>query len=105
MREKHELEHGVICEKCLDIVTKENYTRIRFAKPIVEDTTGKEKIVSRMNLCNSCYEEYKKVTAMFVGREFIEYENNSSKIEKLNQLRNELINGERQESESLNFKR
>ena len=53
MREKHELERGVICEKCLKVSSKEEgYTRINFPKPIKEDSTGRTRVVSRMNLCN-----------------------------------------------------
>lgn len=105
MRESHELEHGIICEKCLCIATKDNYTRIQFSKPIPEDTTGRTKVIARVNFCNSCYEKFKKVTESFMGREFVEYENKLDKIDKLNQLREQLINNDDQDMNNFKFTR
>lgn len=62
MRVSHELERGVICERCLNITTKEmGYKRIQISTPIKEDSTGRIKHIDRMNLCNECYEEYKSL--------------------------------------------
>lgn len=68
MRISHELEKGVICERCLKHVTKENYKRTVTQKPNVNDTTGSCKIIYRLNLCNDCYEEYKELVNKFIER-------------------------------------
>jgi len=72
MRERHELEHGVVCERCLDIVYNKQYTRIQYSKPVINDTTGKVRYISRMNLCNKYFEEYKNMIETFTGRKFEE---------------------------------
>ena len=60
MRVSHELPKGVVCEKCLQVTTKEmGYKRIQVLTPIKEDSTGRNKSIHRMNLCDRCYEEYK----------------------------------------------
>ena len=59
MRLNHELDRGVICEKCEQVVYKGNYKRINTLDPLVEDTTGRCKNIHRLNLCNKCYTEYK----------------------------------------------
>ena len=60
MRVSHELPKGVVCEKCLQVTTKEmGYKRIQVLTPIKEDSTGRYKNIHRMNLCDRCYEEYK----------------------------------------------
>lgn len=92
MRKRHEIENGIICERCLCIAKKGNYTTVKFFKPIIEDTTGRTEIISRMNLCNDCYNEYKKMTEFFTGRNFIEKQSNRKKIESLSMLREQLIN-------------
>ena len=62
MRVSHELERGVICERCLKITTKEmGYKRIQISTPLKEDSTGRIKYIDRMNLCTECYEEYKSL--------------------------------------------
>ena len=91
MRERHELEHGVVCERCLDIVYNKQYTRIQYSKPVVDDTTGRVKFISRMNLCNKCFGEYKNMIETFTGRKFEEHLI-SQKKEALLNLRNEMIN-------------
>lgn len=68
MRRQHELYSGVICEKCLHIVTKKNYKRITTNEPVVSDTTGRFKVVHRINLCNQCYDEYIKLVDEFCTR-------------------------------------
>ena len=68
MRRQHELDSGVICEKCLHIVTKKNYKRITVNEPVVSDTTGRFKVVYRINLCNQCYDEYIKLVDEFCTR-------------------------------------
>ena len=68
MRPPHELDSGVICEKCLHISTKKSYKRITTNEPVVSDTTGRCKVVHRMNLCNQCYDEYIKLVDEFCGR-------------------------------------
>ncbi len=68
MREKHELEHGVICECCLKHAYKGNYTRIAYLRSDVLDSTGVAKTIGRMNLCNNCFEEYTKIVECFIGR-------------------------------------
>lgn len=83
MREKHEIEKGIICERCLAIVQKGYYTSIRYVRPVVEDTTGVNRTISRMNLCNECFEEYKKIIEAFTGNKYIEKENQESKVKKL----------------------
>ena len=91
MREKHELERGIICEKCLKIASKKDYIRSSFNKPIIGDSTGATKVISRMNLCSECYEELKGLLETFTGRDFIEKEDNISKKEKLEKIRDEII--------------
>lgn len=69
---KHVLEKGVICERCLDHVTKEDhYKRIEVKKSIIEDTTGRSKVIRAFNLCAKCYDEYMELTENFIksGRE------------------------------------
>ena len=44
MRENHELDRGVICEKCLKIVSKEEYIRLNFNKPIPEEAANESTI-------------------------------------------------------------
>lgn len=83
MREKHEIEKGIICERCLTIAKKGHYTCIRYMRPILEDTTGANKTFSRMNLCDECFEEYKKIIEMFTGYKFIEKANEETKVKKL----------------------
>ena len=68
MRERHELEHGVVCECCLRHVYKGNYTRIAYLKNDVLDSTGIFKTIGRMNLCNNCFEEYTKFLECFMGK-------------------------------------
>ena len=68
MRTRHELDKGVICEKCLHIVTKKNYKRITTNQPILSDTTGRFKVVYRINLCNNCYDKYAKLVDEFCSR-------------------------------------
>ena len=68
MRPSHELKSGVICEKCLHIVTKKGYKRITTNEPIVSDTSGRSKVVYRINLCNQCYDEYTKLVDEFCSR-------------------------------------
>ena len=91
MREKHELEKGVICESCLEIARKEEgYTRIRFERPLPKDTTGVTKTISRMNLCNNCYMEFKKIIETFIGRKFEEISDVKVQKEELKKLRDSL---------------
>lgn len=78
MRQEHELPKGVICERCLNIVEKGNYTTVKFFRPVMYDNTGVQKIISRINLCNDCYEEYKKITESFTNRTFVEDEDKKS---------------------------
>ena len=61
MRVSHELERGVICEKCEEVAYKGGYKRIATMTSIVEDTTGRFKTIHRMNLCNKCYKEYREL--------------------------------------------
>ena len=68
MRVQHELEKGIICERCLEHVTKENYKRINVSKAIIEDTTGRFKVIHRVNLCQSCYNDYRKLVNDFIER-------------------------------------
>lgn len=68
MRRQHELESGVICEKCLRIVTKKDYKRITTIEPIASSTTGLTKTVYRINLCNQCYDKYSKLVDEFCDR-------------------------------------
>lgn len=76
MRENHELERGIICEKCLNHATKEKgYTRVNFTKPIKEDSTGKTKSINRINLCDNCYNELIKLIEEFTGKPFLEKTN------------------------------
>lgn len=83
MREKHEIEKGIICERCLAIVQKGHYTSIRYVRPVLDDTTGVNRTISRMNLCNECFEKYKKYVEAFTGNKFVEKENEESKTKKL----------------------
>ena len=101
MREKHELEKGIVCEKCLDVVTNKQYTRIQYSKPIVSDTTGRNIIVSRMNLCNKCFDEYKSMIETFTGRKF---EERLSKKEQLKNLREQIINAKNLQESSIKTK-
>lgn len=55
----HELERGVVCEKCENTAYKGGYKKISTFTSIVEDTTGRLKNIHRMNLCNKCYKEYR----------------------------------------------
>lgn len=91
MREKHELDRGVICEKCLKVASKKDYIRINFNKPIIGDSTGTTKVISRMNLCNECYEELKVLLESFTGKKFVEKDNNISKKEELQKLRDKMV--------------
>lgn len=68
MRVNHELERGVICEKCNKVVYKGNYVRIQTLEPIVEDTTGRCKTINRINLCRECHKEYKQMIKILLGR-------------------------------------
>ena len=74
MRRQHELNRGVICEKCLHIVTKTDYKRITTNEPIVSDSTGMFKVVCRINLCNNCYDKYAKLVDEFCSRQRGKYE-------------------------------
>lgn len=70
MRVAHELEKGVVCERCLKHTTKEDgYKRINVLSPVVEDTTGKYKTIYRMNLCKDCYKEYFRWLNNFIAKE------------------------------------
>lgn len=99
MRERHELERGIICEKCLNFASKKEYTRINFIKPIAEDSTGMTKVVSRMNLCNDCYEEFKEVIESFTGKKFLEKNDTKQKKDELKRLRDEIIKNQNNEEE------
>ena len=61
MRVNHELEKGIVCEKCNKISYKGDYVRINVLEPIVEDSTGRYKTIHRMNLCRKCYGSYKEL--------------------------------------------
>ena len=62
MRVSHELDKGIVCEKCNKVSTKESgYKRINVLEPIVEDSTGRYKTIHRMNLCRKCYGSYKEL--------------------------------------------
>ena len=82
MRTRHELDKGVICEKCLHIVTKKNYKRITTNQPILSDTTGRFKVVYRINLCNNCYDKYAKLVDEFCSRKRGKYDENYIRIIK-----------------------
>lgn len=102
MREKHELERGVICEKCLKVSSKEEgYTRINFLKPIKEDSTGRTRVVSRMNLCNECYEQLKQILETFIGKSFIEKSDMNSEKEELKKIRKEKIETQNNHSKKI----
>lgn len=101
MRENHELDRGIICEKCLKIVSKEEYIRLNFNKPIPEDTTGRTKVVSRINLCNECYEELKVLLESFTGRKFIEKVDVTSKKEELKRLRDKMLDTQNQQQSEI----
>ena len=91
MREKHECERGVICERCLKLVYKGNYTRIQYSRSVVDDTTGTTKTISRMNLCNDCFDEYKDLIEIFTGRTFKENIDSRTNLEYLKQLREQML--------------
>ena len=74
MRTRHELDKGVICEKCLHIVKNKEYKRITTNQPILSDTTGRFKVVYRINLCNNCYDKYAKLVDEFCSRKRGKYE-------------------------------
>ena len=97
MRENHELPKGVVCEKCLKIVSKEEYTKINFSKPVPEDTTGRTKVISRMNLCDDCYEQLKGLLEAFTGRDFVEKTDITAKKEELKNLRDKMINAKNEQ--------
>ena len=92
MREKHEFEKGVICERCLKMALKGEYTRIQYSRSVVDDTTGATKIFSRMNLCNDCFNEYKNLIESFIGRIFKENVDARTNLEYLKQLRDQMLN-------------
>lgn len=98
MREKHECERGVICERCLKLVYKGNYTRIQYSRSVVDDTTGTTKTISRMNLCNDCFDEYKDLIEIFTGRTFKENIDSRTNLEYLKQLREQAFNNIEEES-------
>lgn len=68
MRNRHELEHGVLCESCGKHCIKGEYTSIRHITPIIEDTTGRYKTIDRFNFCNKCYNKYMKFMKDFAKR-------------------------------------
>lgn len=58
MRKRHELEKGIVCERCKQKANKPDYISIASREPLLNDTTGKLKTIDRMNLCKSCYKIY-----------------------------------------------
>lgn len=68
MRDKHELEHGIICESCGKHCKKGDYISIKHVAPIIEDTTGRNKTIDRFNFCNKCYNNYMKFMKNFAKR-------------------------------------
>lgn len=58
MNRRHPYEKGVACERCKEKVDKSRYTRIRYSQPIASDTTGREKYIGSMTLCDICYHDY-----------------------------------------------
>ena len=69
MRPKHELERGIICEKCLKHSYKGHYKRIKTETAKIESTTGEYYIIHRLNLCNKCFEEYTNLINEFLDSE------------------------------------
>lgn len=92
MREKHECEKGIICERCLGLALKGHYTRIQYSRPVVDDTTGATKMISKMNLCNDCFNDYKNLIESFIGRSFKENVDSRTNLESLKQLREQMLN-------------
>lgn len=106
MRQKHELEKGVICEKCLGTFSKERgYTRVKFEKPVPESSTGVSKSISRMNLCNNCYEEFKKVIEEFTGKSFLDTNNINQKKEELKRLKETMIKSQYEQQNETTFRK
>lgn len=66
MRRGHELEKGIICERCKRIFYKGNYISIKYLEPILEDNTGRYKTINRHNLCKKCYSEYEYIIHEFI---------------------------------------
>lgn len=66
MRTQHELNKGVICEKCLYIANKGEYKRINVLESITNDTTGRYKTINRINLCNQCYKDMEELMHNFI---------------------------------------
>lgn len=66
MRKKHELDRGIVCERCRCIATKMQYKRITVTVPVIEDTTGRTRNLNRVNLCNKCYKEYENPMKNFL---------------------------------------
>ena len=67
MRTNHELPRGVVCERCKRTVYKGNYVAIRHVEPIVESSSGHQKVVYRYNLCKKCYSTYKNIVNKFIN--------------------------------------
>jgi len=100
MRERHELERGVICERCLDTAYKKQYTRIQYTKPVIDSSTGESKNINRINLCNKCFEEYKIMMEAFTGRKFEEVDF-SKKKQELISLREQMISAKSIQEDSV----
>jgi len=66
MRRQHELERGIVCEKCRKIAHKGFYKRIKVETAITTSTTGENKVIYRMNLCDSCYDQYCSIILKFL---------------------------------------
>ena len=67
-RPRHELERGVVCNKCKRRVKKsDGFKRITTFEPIVADTTGKYITTGKLLLCNDCFELYKSIIASWVN--------------------------------------
>ena len=66
MRQAHELERGIICEKCFKTAYKGYYKRIKVETALTTSTTGEYKIINRMNLCDNCYKQYCSIVNSFL---------------------------------------
>lgn len=66
MRKSHELPAGIICEKCLAKVSKGHYKRVKVEAQVTTSTTGENRIIDRINLCNKCYKQYMALVRSFL---------------------------------------
>lgn len=67
MRKAHELDKGIVCEKCGKITYKGKYIAVMHIKSVELDSTGRRETIDRFNLCDECYKIYRKLIYRFMN--------------------------------------